>query len=136
MKATNLSLIESIGDYAYQLIAVHPSLRLFGQDLSPEDLSQLAAVVQSESNTGRPVRPPTEFILEVKRVVPEKTWRKLTTLLEKWSNASELQSESRLSVQEHEYLTMGILWQTLLITECKWRHDAIQEQFTAIEAGT
>ena len=89
MQATNLSLIESIGDHAYQLISVHPSLRLLGQDLSTEDLSQLTAVVQSESNTGRPVRPPTEFILEVKRVVPEKTWRKLTTLLEKWSNPSE-----------------------------------------------
>ena len=136
MKATNLSLIESIGDYAYQLITVHPSLRLFGQDLSTEDLSQLAAVVQSESNTGKPVRPPTGFISEVKRVVPEKTWRKLTTLLEKWSNASALPSESRLSVKEHEYLTIGILWQTLLITECKWRHDALQEQFTAIEAGS
>ena len=54
MKATNLSLIESIGDYAYQLLKVHPSLRLLGQDLSTEDLSQLTAVVQSDSNTGRP----------------------------------------------------------------------------------
>ncbi len=136
MKATNLSLIESMGDHGYQLISVHPSLRLLGQDLSTEDLIQWTAVVQSESNTGSPVRPPTEFISEVKRVVPENTWRKLTILLEKWSNASELQSESRLSVKEQEYLTMGILWQTLLITECKWRHDAIQEQLTAIETGT
>ena len=132
MKATNLSLIESIGDYAYQLITVHPSLRLFGQDLSTDDLIQLTSVIQSESVVGKPVRPPTEFISEVKRVIPQKTWRELTTLLEKWSNASELQSENRLSVKEHEYLTMGLLWQTLLITECKWRYDAIQEEIAAI----
>ena len=136
MKKVDLFLLETIGDHAYQLISVHPSLRLLGQDLSTEDLSQLTAVVQSESNNGRPVRPPTGFISEVKRVVPEKTRRKLTTLLEKWSNASELQSESRLSVKDHEYLTMGILWQTLLITECKWRHDAIQEEIASTRTVT
>ncbi len=136
MKAANLSLIESIGDYAYELIAVHPSLRLFGKDLSTEDLIQSTSVSQSEPAVGKPVRPPTEFILEVKRVVPQKAWRQLTTRLEKWSNASESQGESHLSVKEHEYLTMGLLWQTLLITECKGRHDAIQEQLAAIGTGS
>ena len=136
MKAVDLSLIESIGEYACKLITVYPSLRFFGQDLSTDDLSQLTAVVQSESNAGKPVRPPTKFILEVKRVVPQKAWRQLTTRLEKWSNASESQGESQLSVKEHEYLTMGLLWQTLLITECKGRHDAIQKQLAAIGTGT
>jgi len=111
---------------------VHPSLHFFGQDLSTEDLSQWTAVVQSESKGGKPVRPPTEFISEVKRVIPQKAWRKLTTLLEKWSNASEPQGEDRLSVKEHEYPTMGILWQTLLITECKRRYEAIQKEMAAI----
>ena len=47
--------------------------------------------------------------------------------------ALKSQGESQLSVKEHEYLTMGLLWQTLLITECKGRHDAIQEQLAAID---
>jgi len=136
MQAADLSLVELIGDYAFQLVMVHPSLRVFGQDLSTEDLNQLTAVVHSESNAGKPVRPPTEFILEVKRVIPQKAWRTLTTLLEKWNNASNLQSESRLSMNEHEYLTMGLLWQTLLITECGWRHAEIQKGFADIRAAT
>ncbi len=137
MKAANLSLIESIGNYAYERIAVHPSLRLFGQDLSTEDLIQLTSDIQSESVVGKPVRPPTEFILEVKQVIPQKGWRQLTTLLEKWHTALETQGgENRLSVKDHEYLTIGILWQTLLITECQWRHDAIEKEFAAIGAMT
>jgi len=63
MKTAELSLIESIGDYACQLIMVHPSLHFFGQDLSTEDLSQWTAVVQSESKGGKPVRPPNRVYL-------------------------------------------------------------------------
>ncbi len=133
MKAANLSLIENIGDYAYELITLHPSLRLFGKDLSTEALIQLTSVIQSEPVVGKPVRPPTEFIVEVKRVVPQEGWRKLTTLLEKWSTTLESQGdENRLTVKEHEYLTMGLLWQTLLITECQWRNDAIEKKFATI----
>jgi len=130
--AENLSLIETIGDYASRLITVHPSLHLYGQHLSTDDLVQLTTVIQSEPAAAKPVRPPTKFISEVKRVVPQKAWRQLTTLLGKWSNPPHSQSEIRLSAKEHEFLTMGLLWQTLLITECKSRHDAIQKKITSI----
>jgi len=135
MHTAELSLLESIGDYACKLIEVHPSLRLIGQNLSIEDLGRLTSVVQNESNTGKPVRPPTRFVLEVKRVVAQKAWQQLTALLAKWRNTSQSQADLRLSVKENEYLTMGLLWQTLLITKCHERHDAIQEKFAAIRNG-
>lgn len=136
MKNVDLALLENVGDYACKLIAAHPALCFFGQDLSQEDLSQLTADVQAESHAGKPVCPPAKFISEVKRVVPQETWRRLTALLDEWSNESNSQSESRLNLKEHEHLTMGLLWQTLLITECKWRHIEIQNRFAAIEAAT
>ena len=136
MKTVNSSLIENIGDYASKLIATHPSLRFFGQDLSTEDLGELTSVLQTESSVGKPVRPPKEFILEVKRVVPQKGWRQLTTLLEKWSQIADPQSDHRLSIQEHEVLTMGLLWQTLLITECHGRHETIQEEIATARVVT
>ncbi len=136
MKTVNSSLIENIGDYASKLIATHPSLRLFGQDFSTEDLGELTSVLQTESSAGKPVRPPKEFILEVKRVVPQKAWRQFTTLLEKWSHTPDPQSDHRLSVEEHEVLTMGLLWQTLLITECHGRHETIQEEIAAARTVT
>ncbi len=126
MKTVNSSLIEHIGDCASKLIAAHPSLRFFGQGLSTEDLGELASVLQTESSAGKPVRPPKEFILEVKRVVPQKAWRQFTTLLEKWSHTPDPKGDHRLSIEEHEVLTMGLLWQTLLITECHGRHETIQ----------
>ncbi len=128
----DLSLIENFGDYAYRLMTASPSLSCLGQDLSTEDLSQLTATVQYESNASKPVRPPTEFILEVKRVVPQQVWGQLAKLLEKWQSSSNSQGENRLSVREQEYLMMGLLWQTLLITECQYRHAEIQKEFAAI----
>ncbi len=136
MKTVDLSLVETIGDYACKLIAAHPSLRFFGQDLSTEDLGELTSVLQAESSSGKPVRPPREFILEVRRVVPQKAWRQLTTLLEKWSHTPDPQSDHRLSVEEHEVLTMGLLWQTLLITECHGRHETIQEEIATARTVT
>ena len=109
-----------------------PSLTCLGQDLSTEDLIQLTATVQYESDAGKPVRSPKEFILEAKRVIPQKIWRQLATLLEKWHSTSRSQGENRLSIKELEYLAMGLLWQTLLITECQCRHAEIQKEFASI----
>ena len=131
MKTVNSSLIEQIGDYACKLIVAHPSLCFFGQDLSTEDLGELTSILQIQSSAGRPVRPPNKFILEVKRVVPQKAWRQLTALLEKWSHKADPQGDSRFTVEEHELLTMGLLWQTLLITECHGRHETIQKKIAA-----
>jgi len=128
MNKVELSLLENVGDYACKLISAHPSLRSFAQDLSTEDLVQLTA--SGQSGPCEPVRPPSEFILEVRRVVSQKAWRQLTVLLENWTNMTK--GENRLSVKEHEYPTMGILWQTLLITECKRRYEAIQKEMAAI----
>jgi len=132
MKTVNSSLLENIGECACNLIAVHPSLLSFSKDLSTEDLVRLASIVRREPFTGNPVRPPTKFVLEVKRVISQKAWRQLNTLLEKWEDRAESQGQNRWSVKEHEYLSMGLLWQTLLITECKRRHDGIQEEIAAI----
>jgi len=132
MKKVDLPLLEHIGEYACNLITFHPSLLFFGQKLSTEDLAQLTSVVHSESAAGKPVRPPGGFILEVKRVVSQEAWRQLTALLKKWNDTSDSEGKNRLSVKEHEFLTMGLLWQTLLITECKWRHDAIEEEIAVI----
>ncbi len=136
MKTGNSSLIERIGDNASELLAAHPSLLFFGQDLSTEDLGELTSVLQTETSAGKPVRPPKKFILEVKRVVPQKAWRQLTTLLEKWSHTADPQSDHRLSVEEHEVLTMGLLWQTLLITECHGRLETIQEEIATARTVT
>ena len=136
MKTADLSLIETIGDYASNLIADHPSLGFFGQELSTEDLGELTSVLQTESGAGKPVRPPNKFVLEVKRVVPQEAWRQFTILLEKWSPIAAPQSDHRLSIEEHEVLTMGLLWQTLLITECHGRHDRIREEIATAHTVT
>ena len=132
MRPADLSLIENFGEYAYRLITASPSLSCFGQNLSTEDLSQLTATVQYESDAGKPVRSPKEFILEAKRVIPQQVWGQLATLLEKWHSTSRSQGENRLSVKGHEVLMMGLLWQTLLITECQRRHTEIQKEFASI----
>ncbi len=132
MKTVDLSLLENFGDCACNLIAAHPSLLSFSEDLSTEDLAQWTSLVQSEPGVGKPVRPPTHFVLEVKRVISQKAWRQLNTLLEKWEDRTKSQERNRCSVKEHEYLTMGLLWQTLLITECKRRHDEIRQEIAAV----
>ena len=137
MKTADLSLIETIGDYASELITTHPSLHFFGQNLSTEDLGELTSVLQKESSAGKPVRPPNKFVLEVKRVVPQETWRQFATLLEKWSRkVADPLGDHRLSAEEHEVLTMGLLWQTLLITECHGRHETIQEELATVRTVT
>ncbi len=107
MKTVNSSLLENIGECACNLIAVHPSLLSFSKDLSTEDLVRLASIVQREPFAGNPVRPPTKFVLEVKRVISQKAWRQLNTLLEKWEDRAKSQGQNRWRVKEHEYLTMG-----------------------------
>jgi hypothetical protein len=132
MKTVDSSLLENIAGCACNLIASHPSLLSFSEDLSTEDLVRLASIVQSEPGVGKPVRPPTHFVLEVKRAISQKAWRQLNTLLEKWEDRTKSQDRNRWSVKEHEYLSMGLLWQTLLITECKRRHDEIRQEIAAV----
>ena len=125
-------MLENIYDCASNLIQVHPSLRLFDQNRSTQDLVQWTSAVHSEASVGKPVSPPTEFISEVKRVVSHKEWAQLSILLEKWNDLSTPKNESRLNAQEHEHLTLGVLWETLLITKCKGRYDEIQKEISAI----
>lgn len=121
MKKTELTLLGNINEYSRNLIAVHPYLPRFAHHLSIQDLAQLTSFVHDDSSSGKPVRPPTEFILAVKQVVPEKDWTQLYELLEKWNDGSEATSHPRLSGNELECLTLGLLWETLLITECERR---------------
>ncbi len=127
-----LALRENIYDCVSNLIQVHSSLRLFDQNLSTQDLVQWTSAIHSESSVGKPVSPPTGFISEVRQVVSHRDWTQLSTLLEKWNELSAPESESRLNAQEHEYLTMGVLWETLLITRCKERYDEVQKEIFAI----
>ena len=128
-------MLENIYDCASNLIQVYPSLRLFDQNLSTQDLVQWTSAIHSESSVGKPVSPPTEFISEVKRVVSHKEWTRLSILLEQWNELSSPKNESRLSTQEHEYLTMGVLWETLLITKCKGRYDEIQKEISDLSTA-
>ncbi len=121
MKKTAFTLLGNINEYSRNLIAVHPYLPRFAHNLSTQDLAQLTSFVHNDSSSGKPVRPPTEFILAVKQVVFKKEWMLLYELLEKWTNGSEVPSHPRLSGNELEYLTLGLLWETLLITECERR---------------
>jgi len=121
MKKTAFTLLGNINEYSRNLIAVHPYLPRFAHNLSTQDLAQLTSLVHNDSSSGKPVRPPTEFILAVKQVVFKKEWMLLYELLEKWTNGSEVPSHPRLSGNELEYLTLGLLWETLLITECERR---------------
>ena len=127
-------MFENIYDCASNLIQVHPSLRLFDRNLSTQDLVQWTSVIHSESSVGKPVNPPTEFISEVRRVVSHKEWTQLSILMEKWNDFSAPESETRLNAEEHECLTMGVLWETLVITKCKGRYDEIQKGISAISA--
>ncbi len=121
MKQTELTLLGNINEYSRNLIAVHPYLPRFADNLSTQDLAQLTFFVHDDSSSGKPVRPPTEFILAVKQVVAKKEWLLLFELLEKWNHGSEAPIHPRLSKNELEYLTLGLLWETLLITECERR---------------
>jgi len=121
MKKTELTLLGNINEYSRNLIAVHPYLPRFAHHLTTQDLAQLTSFVHNDSSSGKPVRPPTEFILAVKQVVPKKEWTQLYELLENWSNGSEAPSHPRLNGNELEHLTLGLLWETLLIAECERR---------------
>ncbi len=121
MKKTEFTLLGNINEYSRNLIAVHPYLPRFAHNLSTQDLAQLTSFAHNDSSSGKPVRPPTEFILAVKQVVSKKEWTQLYELLEKWSNGSEAPSHPRLNGNELEHLTLGLLWETLLIAECERR---------------
>ncbi len=127
-----LSLLDKICECAGHLIGVHPSLHLFAQELSVRDLARWTTRIHSESCAGKPVKPPIEFVSEVKRVVPHSGWTRLRVLLVKLVHLSGGQSEDPLSAYEQESLTMGILWETLVITECNWRSDEIQGKISTI----
>ncbi len=127
-------MLDKICECAGDLIRVHPSLQLFAQELSVRDLARWTTRIHSESSAGKPVKPPIEFVSEVKRVVPHSEWTRLSVhrvKLVQWSGA---ESEDPLSAYEQETLTMGILWETLVITECSWRSDEIQGKISTIHA--
>ncbi len=129
-----LSLLDKICECAGHLIRVHPSLHLFAQELSVRDLARWTTRIHSESSAGKPVKPPIEFVTEVKRVVPHSTWTRLSVLLVKLVHLSGAEREDPLSVHEQESLTMGILWETLLVTEFSWRSDEIQGKISTIRS--
>ncbi len=124
-----LSLLDQICESAGHLIRVHPSLHLFAQEMSVRDLARWTTRIHSEVSAGTPVTPPVEFVSEVKQVVPHSAWIRLSVLLIELIHSSSVEWEDPLSAYEKESLTMGILWETLLITECSWRSDEIQEKF-------
>ncbi len=130
-----LSLLDKICECADHLIRVHPSLYLFAQELSVRDLARWTTQIHSESSAGKPVKPPIEFVSEVKRVVPHSAWTQLRVLLVKFVHLSGAQSEDPLSAYEQESLTMGILWETLVITECSWRSDEIHGKISTIHTA-
>jgi len=121
MKKGEFTLLEQINDYCGTLAKVHPSLLHFSNELSELDFAQLAAHLQSETLSGRPVRPPIEFLLEVRRVVSPEEWTQLYGLLEIWNDWSRSEGESGLNGEELECLTMGLLWETSLMIECERR---------------
>jgi len=130
-----LSLLDKICEFAGHLIGVHPSLHLFAQELSVKDLARWTTRIHSESSAGKPVKPPIEFVSEVKRVVPHSAWTRLSLLLVKLVHLSGAESKDPLSVHEREFLTMGILWETLLVTECSWRSDEIQGKISTLSTA-
>ena len=130
-----LTLLDKICESAGDLIQVHPSLYLFVQELSVRDLARWTTLIHSESSAGKPVKPPIEFVSQVKRVVPLSAWTQLRVLLVKLVHLSGAESEDPLSAYEQESLTMGILWETLLITECSWRSDEIQGKISTLSTA-
>jgi len=94
--------------------------------MSVRDLVGWTTRIHSEASAGTPVTPPVEFVSEVKQVVPHSAWIRLSVLLIEMIHLSRAEWEDPLSAYEKESLTMGILWETLLITECSWRSDEIQ----------
>ena len=101
-------------------------MHLFAQELSVRDLARWTTRIHSESSAGQPVKPPMEFVSEVNRVVSHSEWTRLSLLLVQLVQLSGREREDTLSAHERESLTMGILWESLLITECSWRSDEIQ----------
>ena len=127
-------MLDKICECAGHLIRVHPSLHLFAQELSVRDLAKWTTRIYSESSAGKPAKPPIEFVSEVKRVVPHSEWARLSVHLVKLVQLSGAESEDPLSAYEQETLTMGILWETLVITECSWRSDEIKGKISTIHA--
>jgi len=112
-------LLEGVYGYSKDLVK-SPDVICFVHNSSTQDLAELTSVVSSETSLGKPVNPPTEFILAVKRFTSKREWVRLYRLLEKWNDESELE---KLSPEGLEYLMVGLLWETLLITECERRFN-------------
>jgi len=112
-------LFEGVYDYSRDLVK-SPDVIRFVHNLSTQDLAELTSVVSSETSLGKPVNPPTEFISAVKRFASKREWVRLYRLLVKWNDESE---SEKLSPDGLEYLMMGLLWETLLITECERRFN-------------
>ena len=121
MKKGEFTLLEQVNDYCGNLAEVHPSLLHFAHEQSELDLAQLTSHLHSETLSGRPVRPPSEFLLAVRQVVSQKEWTQLYGLLEKWNQWSCSAGETGLNGEELEILTLGLLWETSLMIECERR---------------
>jgi len=130
MKKEEFTLLENVNEYCSDLIALYSSRFRFARNLSTLHLAELTSVAHSECSSGKPVKPPTQFLSEVKRVVSRKEWAQLHRLLEKWNSWSESQGKTLLRGNELEDLAMGLLWETLLITECKRLYDQIQKEIS------
>ena len=121
MKKGEFTLLEQVNDYCGNLAEVHPSLLHFAHELSELDFAQLTSDLQSEARSGGPVRPPIEFLQEVRRVVSQKEWTQLYGLLEMWNEWSRSAGEIGLNGKELEFLTLGLLWESSLMSECERR---------------
>ena len=128
-------MLDKICECAGHLIQVHPSLHLFTQELSVRDLARWTIRIHSESSVGKPVKPPMEFVSEVNRVVSHSGWTRLSLLLVQLVQLSGREMEDPLSAHERESLTMGILWESLLITECSRRSNEIQGKIPTLSAA-
>ena len=119
--AVEAESIENLGTYFSRLIALNPSLLRFVRGLSTSDLVAMISLVHSQSNSGNPVCAPSEFVSEVEQVVSHKEWKQLQKMLQEWACAIESEVDTLLSWHETAQLVMGLLWETLLISECERR---------------
>lgn len=104
------------------------SVSRFGRDLSDDEVTQLVLSAGETLARGEHLRPPETFLAAIGSMAEATRWKHLLRLLEVWTSATEGHVPGDLCGGELKVLAAGLLWEALLMEECRRRRIGLLAQ--------
>lgn len=122
-RTSDFSKIETVHRRLAALLEEHPNLASTTRRLSTETLTQYLLDAHSELVSGVPVHPPDEFVRDTWESISEQEWQTLMEELNEWKLSLEPPVNGALSPEDLRLLAVGLLWETVLISEFAQRRE-------------